>query len=67
MAVRLTGRANAMAGIAPVAHHIRAGVIGEGALESRGRMTGAAFRVGIRVRRRGRLALRDRAVVATRA
>ena len=67
MADSLTGRTNTVAGIAPVTHNIRAGVVGEGPQKTCGRMTGTAFRVGIRVGRRGRLAFRHHAVVATSA
>ena len=34
MPVRLTGRRNTMAGIAPVTHNLRAGVVGEGTLKT---------------------------------
>ncbi len=61
---RLTGRRNAMTGIAPVTHNVRAGVVGEGALKTYSRMTGPAFGVGIRVGWSGRLTFGDHAVVA---
>ena len=67
MAAGLTGRRDTMAGIAPVTHHIRARVVREGALKTVSRMAGTTFGVGIRVWWRGRLAVGNHAVVATRA
>lgn len=66
MAVRLAGRRNTMTGITPVTHDFRAGVVGEGTLKTCGRMTQCAFRVGIRVRGRGRFTCGHSAVVASR-
>ncbi len=67
MAAGLTGRRNTMARIAPVAHDVRAGVVREGTLKTRRRMTDAAFGIGTRVRWGGRFAYGYPAVVATRA
>ena len=49
MAAGLSGRRDAMTGIASVIRYVRAGVVGEGPLKTFSRMTGTAFGVGIRV------------------
>ena len=67
MPCRLTGSTDTMAAVAAVAQYIGAVVVREGTQESRRGMTGAAFRLGIRVRRRRRFAFGHRAVVAPRA